>query len=368
MNPKASSTRRRFLCGVVGAGAAVGLGGLGLLDARNDGSETGQSSDVLLASGLKPARRSSRAFGTTVSIEAWHSDQRAAMDAVDAAFGELTLVEQLMSIYRPDSQLCRLNHKKVLDSPHPYFLEVLQAAAAMSQRSDGAFDITVQPLWSAYADAKKGGALPTAAAIENARSAVDWRQVVVEPNRVRLRGTNTQITLNGIAQGYAADRASAALVARGVAHALVDTGEIGTVGGKPDGDAWSVGVQHPRHDDAYLSLARLNGRCLATSGDYATTFSDDFRFNHLFDPRTGQSPTQFASVSIAAPSAMMADALSTAVFVLGIDKGLSLVEATRGADAMVMLKDGRAMATRGFPEASKPRLHLSMPTNATSTL
>jgi thiamine biosynthesis lipoprotein len=353
MTPKAGSTRRRFLCGVVGAGAAVGLGGLGLFNARKDGSEqTGQSSGALLASGLTPARRSSRAFGTTVSIEAWHSDRRAAMDAVNAAFGELALVEELLSIYRPDSQLCRLNHEKVLDGPHPYFLEVLLAAAEMSRRSRGAFDITVQPLWSVYADAKKSGSLPTAAAIEIARGSVDWRQVVVESNRVRLRGKDTQITLNGIAQGYAADRASSALVAHGVAHALVDSGEIGTIGGKPDGDLWSVGVQHPRHDDAYLSLARLNGRCLATSGDYATTFSDDFRFNHLFDPRTGQSPTEFASVSIAAPTAMMADALSTAVFVLGLEQGLALVDATPGADALVMLKDGRTMATRGFPKTA----------------
>jgi thiamine biosynthesis lipoprotein len=285
-----------------------------------------------------------------VSIEAWHSDQRAARDAVDAAFGELALVEELMSIYRPDSQLCRLNHNKALAGPHPYFLEVLRAAAAMSRRSEGAFDITVQPLWSVYAEAQKAGALPTAAAIENARASVDWRQVTIEPNRIRLRGTDTQITLNGIAQGYAADRASAALVARGVTHALVDCGEIGTIGGKPDGDLWLVGVQHPRHDDAYLSLARLNGRCLATSGDYATKFSADFRFNHLFDPRTGQSPTELASVSIAAPTAMMADALSTAVFVLGTGKGLALVGATPGADALVMLKDGRTMATRGFPQ------------------
>ena len=169
-----------------------------------------------------------------------------------------------------------------------------------------------------FADAKKAGDACQLRRRSNAHGrAVDWRQVVISPDRIRLRGKGTQITLNGIAQGYAADRATAALAARGVAHALIDAGEIGTIGGKPGGEPWSVGVQHPRHEDAYLSLARLNGRCLATSGDYATTFSGDFRFNHLFDPRTGRSPTEFASVSIAATSGIMADALSTAVFVLG---------------------------------------------------
>jgi thiamine biosynthesis lipoprotein len=268
---------------------------------------------------------------------------------VDAAFGELALVEELMSIYRPESQLSQLNNKRVLDNPHPYFLQVLEAARETSRRSQGAFDITVQPLWTVFAAAKKGGELPAASAIERARELVDWRKVVVAPDRVRLRGKGTQITLNGIAQGYAADRAAAALGARGVAHALIDAGEIGTIGGKPGGEPWSVGVQHPRHVDAYLSLARLNGRCLATSGDYATAFSADFRFNHLFDPRTGRSPTEFASVSIAAPTGIMADALSTAVFVLGFKRGLALVESTPGADALVMLKDGRTLATRGFP-------------------
>jgi thiamine biosynthesis lipoprotein len=288
-----------------------------------------------------------------VSIEAWHADERASVEAVDAAFRELSLVEELMSIYRSDSQLSRLNHKGVLDRPHPYFLAVLREAESMSRRSQGAFDITVQPLWTVFADAKKAGNLPTSGAIQRARQAIDWRRVSISPERIQLRGRETQITLNGIAQGYAADRASRALMAHGVIHALVDAGELGAIGGKPGGEPWSVGIQHPRHEDAYLSLAKLNGRSLATSGDYATTFSSDFTSNHLFDPRTGRSPTEFASVSVAAPTAVIADALSTAVFVLGSTRGLALVQATPGADALVMLKNGRTLATRGFPREGR---------------
>jgi thiamine biosynthesis lipoprotein len=332
------------LYGVAGAGAAFGLGRLGLSDRRghpvaeNDGLH------------LTPARRTSRAFGTAVSVAAWHTSEFAALEAVDAAFRELALVEELMSIYRPDSQLSRLNNTGVLDKPHPYLVDVLRAAEAMSGRSQGAFDITIQPLWSVFAEARQNGMLPSAEAIERARKAVDWRRVVVSADRIRLLGSETQITLNGIAQGYAADRAAHALTSRGVLHALIDAGEIGTIGAKPSGESWSVGVQHPRHDDAYLSLVKLHGRCLATSGDYATTFSDDFCSHHLFDPRTGRSPAEFASVSVAAASATMADALSTAVFVLGVDKGLDLIESTAGADALVVLKDGRTLATRDFPQ------------------
>jgi thiamine biosynthesis lipoprotein len=350
MSHSQTINRRYFLYGVAGASGAATLSGLGLRSQVPGHTQTtNQSSGAVAADNLREHRRAGRAFGTTVSVAAWHTDEQVASDAVDAAFTELLLVEELMSIYQSDSQLSRLNRRGVLDNPHPYFVEVLQASQEMSRRSNGAFDITVQPLWRLFSDAKKAGALPTAAEIERARRAIGWRRVVIAPDQVRLRGRGTQITLNGIAQGYAADRAASALVARGVAHALVDAGEIGAIRDKPSGDSWSVGVQHPRCDDAYVSVARLNGRCLATSGDYATTFSNDYRFNHLFDPRTGTSPTEFASVSIAATTAMLADALSTAVFVLGIDQGLSLVQSTPGADALMVLKDGRVLRTGGFP-------------------
>jgi FAD:protein FMN transferase len=353
MNLAGISTRRHFLCSVAGAGAAIGLGGPRLPNrARAIAGEAHQGSFAQDATRLRRTKRESRAFGTLVSIEAWHADEHTAEAAVDAAFGELELVEQLMSIYRPDSQLSQLNRHGVLRKPHPYLVEVLRVSEAMSRRSAGAFDITVQPLWTLFAEAKKAGSLPTAASIERAQKAVGWRQVAVAADRIQLRGKETQITLNGIAQGFAADRAARALKRHGVAHALIDAGEIGTIGGRTEDDPWSVGIQHPRHADAYLSLAQLNGRCLATSGDYATAFSDDFRSNHLFDPRTGRSPNIFASVSVAATIAVTADALSTAVFVLGVEKGVALVESTAGADALLMLKDGRTLATRGFPRAT----------------
>ena len=138
-------------------------------------------------------------------------------------------------------------------------------------------------------------------------------------------------------------------VRHGIRHALVNTGELASEGQKAGGEPWTVGIQHPRREDAYVWLAKLRGRCLATSGDYATHFSDDYRYNHLFDPSTGRSPEFFASVSIAAPTATLADALSTAVFVLGAEQGLKLVRAMPGVDALFVFKSGRVFATEGFP-------------------
>jgi thiamine biosynthesis lipoprotein len=297
-------------------------------------------------------RKSARALGAEVSITALHADLQKGTAAVDAAFEELELVGQLMSIYRPESQLSRLNRNKVLVDPHPYLVDVLTAAEAMSRRSRGAFDATVQPLWEVYQTVKSRGTLPDATNIEFARQCVDWRRVEIGPRRITLHGDGTAVTLNGIAQGFAADRVVATLRSHGIEHALVDTGELGAFGVRQDGDAWSVGLQHPRHQDAYISLAQLSGRCLATSGDYATAFSPDFKHHHIFDPRTGASPEALASVSVLAPTAIEADALSTALFVMGPEDGIRLVRETPGTDAFLVFKDGKTFKTPGFTTIS----------------
>jgi thiamine biosynthesis lipoprotein len=305
---------------------------------------------------LKSVTRTSPALGTQVSITALHANQQTASRAIDDAFAEIERVEELMSVYRPHSQLSRLNRDGRLSDADPQLLDVLRYAVELSRRTAGAFDVTVQPLWKVYAAADKAGRLPEAAELAAARRLVDWRGIKLGDGEVQLTRAGAQITLNGVAQGYAADRAMAALVRGGVRHAIVDSGEIGALGGKPsDGDRWAapwkVGIQHPRHEDAYISLAALADRCLATSGDYATRFGADYEYNHLFDPRTGRSPTELASVSVAARTSMQADALSTAVFVLGPERGLELIDDTPGADALLVLKSGRVLATPGFPVA-----------------
>ena len=129
-------------------------------------------------------------------------------------------------------------------------------------------------------------------------------------------------------------------------------GEINALGSKPEAVGWKVGIQHPRREESYLALAQLQGRCLATSGDYATIFSPDYKSHHIFDPHTGRSPAQLASVSVAARTGMEADALSTALFVLGPERGLKLLQHTPGADALLVTKAGRTLRTAKFPFTS----------------
>ena len=346
--------RRQFLATSIGAGGAAGLAALGLwawIGRGARGAVPPDVSDGLRSAGLSIVQRKSWALGSDVSIIALHANRQTAQQAIDAALAELERIEQAMSIYRPESQLCRLNREGSLAEPDPLLMEALRAAAEMSQRSDGGFDVTVQPLWTVYWDAQRLGKLPEASAVESARLKVDWQQVDVQAGRILLTKPGTAVTLNGIAQGLAADRVLAVLREHGIEHALVDTGETAAIGRRADGSRWTTGIQHPRRQDAYVAVAKLDGRCMATSGDYATSFSSDYVFNHIFDPATGRSPTVFSSVTVVSPRCLDADALSTAIFVVGAEDGLRLANQTPDTDVLLVFKDGRMLMTDGFPRA-----------------
>ncbi len=337
----AKMTRRRFLLAMTSTAIAGSAAVYGLrrgLPLRTDS-----------ASPLTVFTHTGHALGASVSITALHAEAAIAQRAAAAAFAELERVESVMSIYRPTSELSWLNRTGSLAQPNPLFVHVLRHAQETSRATDGAFDVTVQPLWHLYASAAKAGRTPEAHEIEAALSLVGWRDLEVNDDLIRLKRPGMAITLNGIAQGFAADRVMEILREHGIEHALVDAGELSALGHKEAREPWTIGIQHPREPDAFVSLAQLDNRCLATSGDYATSFTDDKRDNHVFDPRTGHSPTEFSSVSIAAPTAMQADALSTAVFVLGVEHGLDLIEGTHSVDAFVVRKDGRVIKTKGFP-------------------
>ncbi len=339
--------RRRFLWTLVGGGGWLFGNKLARL---SDGDEPRlKSADPAR---LQTVKKSSTALGSHIAITAVHADKKVAIEAIDAAFDAIERIETVMSLYRPDSQLSQLNRDGRLTQPDARLVEILRIAEKTSRSSDGAFDITVQPLWLLFREAQQAGSVPSADAIRAARATINYRRVQIREDGIRFNGSGTLVTLNGIAQGYALDCAAKVLVANHVHSAMIDTGEIGASGMRADGSPWRVGIQHPRHEDAYAAVCALDGRCLATSGDYATTFSKDYASNHLFDPQTGRSPTEVASVSVLAPSGVLADSLSTAIAVWGVARGRALLARTQNADAFFVLKSGRTLATPGFPMKS----------------
>jgi thiamine biosynthesis lipoprotein len=294
--------RRRFLA-ALGAGAAAGLGVGGLS-----------------AAGLQTVRRTGRALGATTSLTVHHADAAVAERAISAGFAELNLVEDVMSLFRPNSELCRLNRAGVLERPHPYLVAVLTRARELAEITGGAFDVTVQPLWELYAAAAKIGRAPALGAIEAARRRVDYRRVELRDGCVRFTEPGTAVTLNGIARGFAADRLMDVLRRHGVEHARAAFG-----GGDVDG-------------------AGIDGRFLSTSA-----FDGNRPAGVVIDPRTGRGAAGLRRVTVAAGTGMDADGLSTAIFALCGQEGPAWARVVAGADVYAVHNDGRAFRTAGFP-------------------
>jgi thiamine biosynthesis lipoprotein len=337
--------RRTFVTGTLLA--AAGAAGAAAWPWRGRAARPGAGGlRARMPDGRTLVRDAALAFGTTVSIAAVHEDPAAAAAAVGAALDATRRVDGLMTVYRGESEVGRLNATGVLDGPHPDLVRVLEFSQRLSALSGGAFDPTVQPLWVLYAACRREGRLPSRDERERARALVDWTALEVSPRRIALGKEGMGITLNGVAQGFAADLALAALRERGVEDAIVDTGEHGAEGARQPGEPWTIGLQHPRDPDRVLAAIAMDGRFVAVSGDYETPFSDDLLYHHVFDPHTGVSPTALSSVAVAAPSGIEADALTKPMMVLDLARARALLARFPGAGAVWIDKGARIVAAQ----------------------
>jgi thiamine biosynthesis lipoprotein len=289
--------------------------------------------------------------GCTITVYGRGSGGR----AVEAAFDRVERIHRLMSLQEPGSELNTVN-----DAPVGSAVEVseetatvLREALRVSVLSDGGFDPTVGALVKLWdiggADATQ---IPPPEAVAEATASVDYRAVTLSSRDVTRGGAGSVIDLGGIAKGYAADEAALALVQGGVRAALLDFGgNILLVGQKPDRTPWRVGVQNPLDNRGrYLGVLELEGGSVVTSGVYERFFvKDGVRYHHILDPGTGYpARTGLLSVTIVAPSSMTADALSTAVFVLGQERGMVLVESIPDTEALFVTEDREVVVTAGL--------------------
>lgn len=267
-------------------------------------------------------RWTGRALGARAEMTFAGTRAETARSAAVAAQAEIDRLDAVFSLWRGDSELARLNRAGRLAQPSLDLRDVVSQALALAQASGGAFDPTVQPLWQAYAELAAGGALGASgelpAAVAEARALVDWRGVRLEAGGVALARPGMAVTLNGIAQGYIADRVAALLRRRGFAAVLVQLGETYALGRPPGRAAWRVAG-----GDAVWPLA---DRALATSAGSGSPFTADGRLHHLLDPETGTSAQRFRSVSVAHERATLADGLSTALALLPQARGRALLQ------------------------------------------
>jgi thiamine biosynthesis lipoprotein len=289
------------------------------------------------------------AMGTRVSITAVAGSQHHAVDACGRAFDEMDRLIGLLNRYDPRSALSALNAAGRLDGPPPELHHVLDAAVGVHRTSSGAFDVTVAPLLALFRD-RLGGAVavePGAAEIRETLARIGSRHLSVSRRRVTLARDGMAVTLDGIAKGYIVDAMAAVLDRQGVRQYLIDAGgDIRVRGSREAGRPWVVGIKDPAGGGLYPEVLHVDGGAVATSGSYEAHFGDDLAFHHIVDAATGRSPGTALSVSVRAPTAEAADALATAVFVLGPDAGTRLVDGLRGCGCMVLGRDGRRWQSR----------------------
>jgi FAD:protein FMN transferase len=290
-------------------------------------------------------------LGTVMSIRAAHARADELNRALRRARQVIEYVEDDMSLFRPGSALSRLNKTGELHRPSDQLLQILQISQRVSAQSGGAFDVTVQPLWQLYAQAQKKGRLPSAQQVQDAQRLVGWQQLHVSAAKIKLMQPGMGVSLNGIAQGYAADLVRASLLRDGVEHALINTGEWSAIGMSDGQRPWTLAVGDPRHTDQWLTRVVMNGLCLATSADDQCAFSEDRRHHHIFNPHTGYSPSDISSVTVAAATCALADALTKVLFVGGFDRSLALAK-TWGVSALVVKKNGQWQTSDSWPHVA----------------
>jgi thiamine biosynthesis lipoprotein len=284
--------------------------------------------------------RPATAFGTVVKLTVTAPTRLVAEKAIDAGYAEIRAVEKSFNLFDPTSEISKLNSCGELHSASVLMRDLLAKADQYWRLTDGAFDPTVQPLWLAWRNA---GRVPEASALKTAEAQLGWSNVQTDSDRVVLP-KHTSITLNGIAQGYAADRVIASLLRSGGTAAVIDTGEIAIDGH----NVQQLAVRHPRDETKLLGLLRLRSGFVATSGDYASSFTPDFVHHHIFDPSTGQSPTELAAVTVIAPRCVEADALATAFMVMGEKRARALLDARPDVHAVFVTKAVDVSITNGL--------------------
>jgi thiamine biosynthesis lipoprotein len=285
-----------------------------------------------------------------------------AEEALAAVCREVSRIEERLSCFLPDSDIGRVNRsagkksEKVTRETH----DVLSKAVEFSRSFPGCFDVTMAPLVTLWRTGKDSCAQPGASSIKQILPLVNYRDLILDPQEMTagLRNVGQSVDLGGIGKGFAGDKIAAALERFGISSAYSNLGgNVVTLGAKPDGSPWQIGIQHPRQETRLIGAVSVVGETVVTSGDYQRCFLDGQgkRHHHILDPTTGYpSDSGLISVSIVTNKSVVADALSTAVFVAGMEKGLEFLRSFPQTEAILVDSELQVYVTRGLRDRFEP--------------
>lgn len=313
---------------------------------------------------LQPFERTKVLMDTFIQISIYDQNrsQQELNLIVDQAFQRIELIERITNTYDDSSFISRINHEAAnraiaLDS---VMSDLIQESDRINKLSDGAFDITtggIKQLWDFAEDHPR---IPGDSLLRQQLRWVSADHLKLEDNKIQFDSPAVNIDLGGIAKGYAVDQAIEVLKKHGITDAMVNAGgNLRAICSDLTRGERRVWIKHPRRSDSLFGYFRMDDGCVATSGDYERYFIfDSVRYHHIFDPKTGYPARGCVSVTIQAATAMAADGLSTAVFVLGLEKGIDLIERLPDVEGVIIFEqDGKLKwkASTGLRKKFKTR-------------
>jgi len=312
---------------------------------------------------LKEIKRSAFTMGSIVTFTAYHVDERLCITAIDEAIKEMKLIDTLMSVYNPNSQLSSINNQWSHASGNSHnngiavdvrIIEILNHAKQFSELTNGAFDITVEPLMKLYGFRDDGSLhpFPSDKIMTQTLDAVGMDKVVFN-NRdriVRVEHPLTRLDFGGIAVGYAIDQCVSIFKKHGIESALINhSGDIYAIGTPPGAEYWEIGIVDPLHPEHIITSVNIKNQALSTSGNYENFIEKEGkRIGHILNPKLGKPSSTILSGTTIAPTAIEADAFSTGMFVMGLERSQKLIKTLGNVECIGIINNGNGERIHHF--------------------
>lgn len=293
-------------------------------------------------------------MGTKAKVEFEWNDEQTANDLINQVIEEMNRIDRLMSPFKASSELTLINMQaaKMPLVISTEMFQLLERSIYFSKLTNGAFDISFSSVGYLFDFHKRQR--PSPEQLKSLKDAINYRQIILnkEQQSVFFTDDRVKIDLGGIAKGHSVDQCINLLIKAGVKNAYVNAGGDSRLIGKRGDRLWYIGVRHPRDDKKLLVNLPLEEIALSTSGDYERFFiQDGIRYHHIIDPKTGEPAMYLQSATILANDSTTADALSTSIFVLGVEKGMQLVNSLPDISAIVVDRHGKMFLSRDLSEA-----------------
>lgn len=295
---------------------------------------------------IKTIKRTQILLGTVVEIQVRDADDKKAEDAISKAFAEMKRIEDLFTTFDNKSPVSRINNSAdTIINVESEIYNLIVLCDSITKLSNGCFDVSLNNIIRVWGFDSDNRHIPEASVIDSALKLSGWKDVKLFGENKIFKQRKVELNFGAIAKGYAVDKAINILRKSGIKQALVNAGgEVSVIGNN-----WIVGIQHPDEINSIIKRIKLNGYTVATSGDYEQYFEvDGVRYHHILDPETGYPSRGLQSVTIINKSNAFADALATAVFVMGEEKGMKLIESLDDTEVMIIDERGRISYSTGF--------------------